>query len=598
MFSSGGYLFSDKAVSNSPEFHRVAALPRRSWDLESATALADLLTPLLAKPGGTQKLRPVQAQALHDAGICMGGFFPIRVGGGKTLTSLLVAYVMGLRRPLLLVPASLKTKTKKECAVLCKHWRIPFEIIRIESYEQLSTPQSKDMLLNYQPDGIIVDEAQRLKNPKATCTKRVAHFMKENPATIFVAMSGTITKRSLKDYAHILKWCLKSIAPLPNPYNEMEDWAQALDEKQRSIARVHPGALLQFATQTDYEAAEGDEVRAARLAFRRRLTETPGVVSTVEGYQGASIILTAEALTTKECSPHMEGAFAHLRSDGLTPDDWPLTDAMSIWRHARELALGFYYRWNPRPPPEWLLARKVWYTHLRDILKHGYKGSDGRPLDSDFIATKALKSGQINPEGALEAYNTWKIQEDRPDFTPHTEAVWIDDTIIRKVAEWLKNHPRGIAWVEHQAFGERLSAVTGLPFFARQGKDPYGLTFWDPHINPDGYKGACIASVQSNSVGRNLQWAWSDNYIVSCPPNGLQWEQLLGRENREGQESDEINVQVLLACVEHYDALERALSDARYIEDSTGQAQQLLYADVTMPERWDMMGLPSRRYQR
>ena len=593
MFSSGGYLFSDKAVSNSPEFHRVASLPRRTWTEASATQLADLLTPLLAKPGGTQKLRPVQAQALHDAGICMGGFFPVRVGGGKTLTSLLVAYVLGLRRPLLLVPASLKTKTKKECRELCKHWRIPFEILRIESYEQLSTPQSKDMLFNYGPDGIITDETQRLKNPKAACTKRVAHYMKEHPETVFVAMSGTITKRSLKDYAHILKWCLKHIAPLPNPYNEMEDWAQALDEKQQSIARVHPGALLQLATQEDYLEADGDEVRAARIAYRRRLTQTPGVVSTVEGYQGASIFLETEVLAQKECAAGIEGAFAHLRHDGLTPDDWPLTDAMSVWRHARELALGFYYRWNPRPPPEWLLARKIWYTHIREILKH-----NNLHLDTDFLVTKAVKNGQIHREGALDALETWKVQEARPDFTPNTEAVWIDDTVIQKVAAWLRSHPRGIAWVEHTAFGERLAATTGLPFFSRQGKDAQGRTFWDPVINPNGYRGACIASVSSNATGRNLQWAWSDNYIVSCPPNGLQWEQLLGRMNREGQESDEINVHVLLACIEHYDALERALSDARYIEDSTGQAQQLLYADVTMPERWDMMGLPSRRYQR
>lgn len=584
-----------QSVDNSPELQRILRSPRRIWTEDSAADLARLLTPLLARPGGTMSLRPIQAQALHDAGVYGGGFFPIRVGGGKTLLSLLVAYVMGLRRPILLIPASLKDKTKREARELSKHWRIPFEIIRIESYEQLSTPGSKDMLFNYRPDGILTDESHRMKNSKAALTKRVGHYMTENPATAFVAMSGTITKRSIKDYAHILRWCLKDRAPTPAPWNEMEKWSQALDEKLKTFARVHPGALLQFATNEDWTEADGDEVRAARLGFRRVLAETPGVVCTTEGFAGSSIYVDTDVLPVKDAisgtGAGVEGAFAHLRDDGLTPDDWPLTDGMSIWRHARELALGFYYRWNPRPPPEWMMARKVWFGHIREILKHNTKH-----LDSDYVVTRAVNNDPNWNKDAWDALNVWRQVE--PTFDPNTEAVWIDDTVINRVAAWLGKHPRGIAWVEHTTFGERLSRVTGLPYFGREGKDAQGRTFYDPETNPGGYRGPCIASVASNATGRNLQWAWSDNYIVSCPPGGNLWEQLLGRTHRDGQEEDEVTVTVLLACIEHYDALERARNDAQYIQDSTGQAQKLLYADVTMEERWDMMGLPSRRYQR
>lgn len=589
-FTRGNHVFLDTAVGNTPELQRVLRAPRRTWSEESAAELAAELTPLLRRPGGSMFLRPIQAQALFDAGTYGGGFFPIRVGGGKTLLSLLLAYVMGLRRPLLLIPAALKDKTKREMRELAKHWRIPFEILRIESYEQLSTPQSKDMLFNYRPDGILTDESHRLKSPKAALTKRVAHYMKEFPTTAFAAMSGTITKRSLKDYAHVLRWCLKGNTPLPEPWNQMEEWSQALDEKV-TFARMHPGALLQFATPEDHAAADGDEVRAARLGFRRRLAETPGVVCTTEGFAGASIYIDTDVLPIKDCDPGVEGAFAHLRGEALTPDDWSITDSLSLWRHARELALGFYLRWEPRPPPEWMMARKIWAGHIREILKY-----NDHHLDSDFVVTKAVLGGRVNREGARAALDTWRQIE--PTFTPNTEAVWIDDTIVRRVAAWLAKHPRGIAWVEHVAFGERLSAHTGLPYFGREGKDARGQTFFDPLTNPHGYTGPCIASVASNATGRNLQWAWSDNYLVSCPPGGDIIEQLLGRTHRDGQEKDEITATVLVSCIEHYDAIERARNDARYIEDSTGQAQKLLYADMTVPERWDMMGMPSRRYQR
>ena len=586
MYTSGNHIFAPgQEVAHTPELERILRSPRREWSEASAQTLASMLTPLLSRPGGTMALRPIQAQALHDAGVHGGGFFPIRVGGGKTLLSLLLAYVIGLRRPLLLIPASLKEKTKREARELAKHWRIPFEILRIESYEQLSTPQSKYMLLNYLPDGILTDESHRLKSTKAAVTKRVDEYMDKYPSTVFAAMSGTITKRSIKDYAHILRWCLKDRAPVPRVWNEMEKWSQALDEKLKSIARVHPGALLQMTTPEDWTEAEGDEVRAARLGYRRVLAETPGVVCTTEGFAGSSIYIDTDILPAKESSASIEGAFTHLRDDGLTPDDWPLTDSMSIWRHARELAIGFYYRWSPRPPPEWLMARKVWFTHIREILKHNQLR-----LDSDFVVTRQVTSHPEWDNDAYQALQVWRQVE--PTFVPNTEAVWFDDTVIQRVAKWLSKHPRGIAWVEHTTFGERLAATTGLPYFGRGGKDAHGRA-----IDGGEYLGPCIASVASNSTGRNLQW-WCDNYLVSCPPGGAAWEQLLGRTHREGQEADEIHTTVLIACIEHYDALVRATNDAQYIQDSTGQAQKLLYADVTLPERWDMMGMPSRRYQR
>ena len=82
------------------------------------------------------RLRPVQALAIHAA-LTVGGLFgPMRVGAGKTLTSLLIPYVLDAKRPILLLPAHLIEKTKIEMAVLEKHWILPRNL-RMVSYQAL-----------------------------------------------------------------------------------------------------------------------------------------------------------------------------------------------------------------------------------------------------------------------------------------------------------------------------------------------------------------------------------------------------------------------------------------------------------------------------
>lgn len=594
-----GYTFlPDQQVERTPEFYRICRLPRRVWDESSAGRLSEILTPLLAQPGGTMRLKPVQAQALHDAGVQGGGFFPIRVGGGKTLTSLLCAYVLDAKRPILLIPAKLAEKTRREMRVLAKHWRIPVERIRVVSYELLGRTQSQDLLNNHRPDVIITDESHCLKNPKAVVTKVVTRWMRENPSTKFVAMSGTVTKRSLKDYAHIAQWCLKGNTPIPHGFVELTKWCGALDEKTNPFARVHPGALMDLA---DVQDLGEDEVSTARKAYRRRLGETPGVVATVERYTGSSIYLDTDipkAIIPGKGAVHemgggasVEGALATLRETAMAPDGWAFADAMQVWACVRQLALGFYYRWNPRPPEPWYIARQAWNKYCRDTIKHP---PHGVIVDSEKQVALAIVRGAIPDQDGV--YRKWKDLE--PSFDPKTEAVWLDETVARHCAAWLKSHPHGIVWSEHSAFGRKVAQLAGVPYFGRQGKDAQGRTFYHPETDPHGYKGPCVASVSSNATGRNLQFWWRDNYLASCPPNGQIWEQLLGRTNRDGQEADEVTATVLIACVEHLDALERACNDARYIEDSTGQAQMLLYADLTLPERWDIMGIPSRRFQK
>jgi hypothetical protein len=541
-----------RAVQNTRELARIIALPRRAPadDLD----FTERLSTLLRRPGGTQTLRPVQARALYEAAARGGLFGPIRVGGGKTLLSLLAAVVLASKRPILLLPAKLVDKTKREMVQLARHWRIP-TFLRIESYEKLSRLGHARMLEKYRPDLIVADEVHKLRHHKTAVTKRVARYMSEHPETRFVGLSGTITKRSLRDYEHIIRWCLKPLySPVPNHHGEIEDWADCLDEHNRE--RVEPGALVVW--------TDGDPtLSVVRAAFRARLVETCGVVSTVDSRVACSLVVRAARYEVAT-----EAAFARLRDLWETPNGEPLTDGMSVWRHARELALGFFYRWKVPAPPDWLAARKAWASCCRKIL-----GSNQRRLDSELAVIHAVDEGHY--PYAVPLLRDWRAI--KATFEPDTVAEWICLKPVEFAAEWARQNT-GIVWTEHVAFANKLAEVSNLRYYGRNGED----AATGRHIEAHDHDWSMIASIASNSEGRNLQ-AWSRGLVVSCPPNGSQIEQLLGRMHRDGQEADEVVYDVMLGCAEHLDAFWRAFRDSHYVQQTTGAEQKLLIASIDIP---------------
>ncbi len=569
-----------RAVQNTRELARIIALPRRDWTEEEAEQLALELSPLLRTPNGTMHLRPVQAQSLIEAGILGGLFAAIRAGGGKTLFSLLVAYVLDAKRPLLLLPAKLIGKTKREMRVLGTHWRIP-NYIRFLSYELLGRNQSQKILDEFQPDLIIADEAYKLKNRKAACTKRVGRYKLSHLTCKMVAMTGTITKRSPKDFAHVLLWCLgPRQTPLPNSFTELEDFADAIEEKTITGSRIGIGALALLQNAT--ERADPDQLSATRSALGRRMTETPGVVATSDGFTGAT--LTIQALWDDQeviPSAQVDAAFELLRTKWRTPDDWPLTDAMSVWRVRRELSLGFYNRWVPRPPKDWMDARREWSKYARDILT-----DNRRNLDSDKQVLDAVDAGYYPM--AKPSLDEWRRIKDT--FEPNSQPVWLDDSMIKACTLWALKAP-GIVWTEHVPFALELAKHAKLAYYGKQGKDSRGREIEDH----DPSEGSLIASVASNAEGRNLQ-AWSRNLLTAFPSNGVLAEQLLARTHRDGQLEDEVVFDCLVTSVAHVMAYEQALKDATYIQTYTRQAQRLLYADKIFPGFEDILGKPGERW--
>jgi hypothetical protein len=457
---------------------------------------------------------------------------------------------------------------------------------------------------------IIADEVHKLRNREAACTRRVERFMIANPETVFCGLSGTITKRSVRDYWHLLYWALRHNMPLPRTEAEMEKWAEVLDEKRvEAMGRRGPGVLMALCSEEERLEAFpkraaplgrtqqmpvfhfNNRLTAARKGYQRRLRDSPGVICSPDRNLDCSLIIRRIGV---EPSVAIQAHFARLRGETtlngewMTPNGDILTQPVDVWRHARELACGFYYRWDPPPPNEWLRKRSAWNGYVRNILSWDgelHEQYKHLHLDSPMQVALAVKGSTHTDEATgnvtqraptivnpLIQQSLQEWDEIKNTFKINTVAEWLDETTLLACLGWMKANKSGIVWTEHRAFGQRLAAMLQTGFCSTGGLDENGRPIEE-------YDGApVVASVAANCEGRNLQ-AWNRNLIVTMSPTGYIGEQLLGRTHRMGQQADTVYVDWIAACDEQDRGFDQMIADARYIQDTTGQSQKLLYAD-------------------
>lgn len=548
-----------RQVGRSADWRRVDGLPRRDWQARvEAEHLVEKWTARFIGPFDRgQRLLPAQAACLQEASEEHGLVAALSVGSGKTLLSFLLPSVIPCDRPALVLKASLIDKTRAEWLEYAKDWRLarPPDLV---SYESLGTVGGKDLLsrahggLGY--DLLIFDEIQKLKDARASRTRRVRRYLSEGRCNA-VGMTGSLAKRSVKDFAHWCLWCLGPGAPVPVDTSVLEDWSAALDEKLMVGQRIGPGCLLDWAV-----GETGDELRRARRGFFRRFSETPGVIcSTVSAADlGVGISVTGHRVNWPDDGPVGE-AFERLRTLRELPDGQELVDAIEWWQHAQELAHGYYLHWRDPAPKPWLAARKAWFSHCREVL------SRSKHIDSPDELAKCYPDA---PE-----WVAWK--EIRDSYKPVTVPVWLDTGVAELAAAWLTDGG-GIVFTNNTCFGQLVGQLAGVPYFGAEGRDELGRSI-------AGWTGrACAASFRANFEGRNLQHLHR-MLIPMPPPNGLQWEQLLGRLHRQGQAKN-VEVDVYLGCKEAYEMLAQSLRDAEGVQnDLLGGQSKLSIARVTYP---------------
>lgn len=525
------------------ELVRIRELPWAPWSEDADYTQS--LTEYCRAPGGTQTLRRAQAAVLSALARpeFRGVLSTQRTGAGKTLPSLLAAHVTGLDNPLLIVPASMRDDTRQATYTYGQHWRV--RPVRIISYETLSRPDSRGLLEQIAPNLLIADECQMLRNLSSACTNRVREYVqKHRPKQLY--LSGSITNRSLKDFEHILRWIMGDAAPLPRRREELQLWCAALDVKPQE--RPDAGALLTLAPELPGDS-DMDELDLSRSRFARRLHACPQIIGT--GADIPDIPLYARIVHAPPTQPMLD-LVSYFAAHKATPCGAEIIDPLAVWRKHREASCGLYLRWVKPGPKPWMEARKLWAALVRET-RERY-----RRLDSEALVAMAIDRGEIADGGILARW-----REIKPTFEPVTEPVWICDSTLKIAAEWLARD-RGICWVAHTAFGERLSKETGIPYFKDEGCDQRGIKI-------SAHRGPAIASLFSCSRGFNLHEVGQHrNFYVTTPTTNSLLEQSVSRTHRDGQEQP-VFAEFMQRLEGDAKALEQALADARYTETMTKQ---------------------------
>lgn len=522
---------------------RIADIRRRRWP-DAADAAVIELTEALRTPNGDQTLRPIQAVAIREALQCGGLLLNGRVGCGKTLVAALLATLFEDLRPIMLVPAGFGDKTDRELAEYRKHWALSHQI-QIISYADISRDVDERILRTYAPGIIIADECDKLRRVRSSgVARRLSAYMAANPSTGFVAMTGTLFKEGLKDWAHLANWALKGGAPVPQLPIEIDAWHGGLKGDQ--------GAWPKMRAQLG--VPETAEVRGA---FRERLFTAPGVVISIDQFTGVPLTLEVTPL-----DGGTQDVLEALYATGETPDGMDVLETMdgdadagagTTWAAERQVALGFYYKPDPSPPVPWALARKGYFKMVRRMLASGMFNTE--------LQVRRWAEREQNP-----LWMKWKAIQ--PTFEPHFVPVWLNTKALEHCKRWGKDG--GIIWTDHRAFAGRLAAETGWRWFSSEGKDATGMPIEECRDK------TIIASRFSCGTGRNLQ-AWHRALVTAVPGNGRDFEQLLGRQHREGQ-TRPVELSILFGCRAHANDLRKVVALSEQEAEEMGRKNKILTA--------------------
>lgn len=565
-------------VPHSAELERIAALPRRKafsdHTPEELEAMVVEETARYARPGGTMRLKPVQAFALRELRTVGGLLGTIEVGGGKTLISLLAPTALGAKRPLLLVKADLRAKLwDVDYPRLVKHWRIPHlkghpityadqdVTLEVASYEELSTDRGVELFDRLRPDVVAADEAHTLAPVGFSTRSKRWHVAAKKYRPKFVPLTGTLLTRSVKQGSKLGFYALGNGSPYPTSYEVLEQFSLALDHEEDEAC--DPGALRQLARDDD---------EPIKTAFARRVVETPGVVATREtALSGIGLNFCTRPL---KLDTDVSRQLDVLRQSWVTPGEEELSDDLAFSRAARQLAAGFYYvrTWpqtaSTQTQRAWLSARKAWAKEVRNFLQHRSR----KGVDSEARYEAAVTRGEI-PSTTFE---DWAAI--REVVMPGRKAVWISDFLVADAVRFGCDKP-SIIWYSHDAVGRRIAEIGNFPLYEGGEKASAAI------LHESGSR-TIVASQLAHGTGKDLT-AFSRQLITTPSSSGKTWEQLLGRTQREGQRAETVYVYVYVHTSELLGAVSRAIKNARWMSEiNNGADQRILKAtfEFDVPE--------------
>jgi hypothetical protein len=516
------------------------------------------LTKYLKKPEGKQTLRPIQNEMLWQAIDRKGLLGFVACGEGKTLVSMLLPTVLRSERPLLLLPAFMITQHLSDRQAYGQHW--DFKDMKVLSYETLSSPKRLKELEEYAPDLIICDEAHCLRNLKSARVRRLDNYMiKFMPK--FCALSGTLVARSISDYSHLASWALGVYSPIPRIAQIVQEWCLCIEEglPSKLVSNIVKGGskdeyLARLQRSKGIVITKSQEVGASLIINKEKISMPTSLKKSIAIAMSTGDIVSA----TNEILDNEQLEAMFQSSDLWTPKD---SFMLRVWG---QISCGFVYTWdweNREIDQQWIEYKRAWGRASFQMLERS-------SFDSVSLISQYAETPQA-PKSLAIAWQNWKSVKDREP--PKTKAIWLDTYLIDFVKKWtLEQSEPVLIWCAYSALAHKLKEALNCEMYGAGDEDAKRLDT-NKHIAH-----TAIMSIQAHGTGKNLQ-SWHNQIIVHPLAHPSTWEQLLARTHRPGQLADEVHMSILNMGL-FAKAFNKALKDAQYIQDTTGQKQRLIYA--------------------
>ena len=577
-------------------------------------------------------LNAVQSWFLFEAGQHGGVVGFCGVGSGKSIALLLapLLFASDSKLAVLLIEPKQRQHYRSQYLRLREHFRVPSLVpdtgpgytvpgtppLHLISYSVLSQTKNSDMLDIKSPDTLLGDEFHRA-NGNSAINRRVKRFVaakiKQREEDIaagkpvlkravrLIGASGTLEAGSIEDTQMVCTFSLGTGSPLPIDPVEAQKWSAVIDPSYMPDRKSHTAKMLQRVfgggevVEDDLSNLLGSAPESAvRRGFRQRRLMTPGIISASASSINATIYIIERV--PPKMPPAVQAALMKVRVENVRPDGEILVERIEQVSCARNVACGFYKYWSFNKHPcscvegvsrcsncllidDWYAKRKAFNKELRTKLIYGEVN-----LDSPALCEEAAERFWQEPpyKGSLPTWGceTWPAWHEIENLVEHEEREkWIEnggDFLVKDAADWATKN-KGVVWFQSVAFGRALSELTGLPYYN-------GGPGAEERMRAEKGDRSIICSIKAHGAGTDgLQLLFHNQLIAETPASNAKqtgYEQLLGRLHREGQTKTEVNTYVYVHVHEMRDALRKAVEQAEFNFEMTGNRQKLMMADI------------------
>lgn len=611
---------------NMSDLKRVCSLPE--VNLLTENELEDLSKYMILDKAFDSgfRLLPEQANMVAQFINYEGVFGCAAAGAGKTLTAQLIAnlayrgdYTKPYKKILYLLPSNLVEQLKVAIKWARKriHFTVPFhyfadykkkdritlsqtagEGVYVLGYGLLSGKDTEEMIHNVQPDLIIADECHTLTNRRSARTRRVMHYLKTKPDTSLVLLSGTIVRKTIMEYHHLITFALKDNSPVPIPWPQAENLSTALVNDQGFIpsTQIRLAKPLAEWAKEDWKNNVSDNVEVLRRSYSKRLRTAPGVFISDDDKVATSLQIGLKKSTTRGTYGYEElkELVKQVEETWTTPSGDEFDFVLQKFKWINELWQGFYNDliWPDDHPKvdkakEVHLLSNVLAKELREFLGQTHRPHLDTPL---LVRNDMAKHGQQNvPYSLYSAWKEWKDSNEEGLPKRLSVPVRVSDFKVQAALDaWkeIEDETGGIVWYYNNAYGQWLKEVFENEYGDRVLYAPAGQKYKKEAQDSKGK--IIIASIEAHGTGTDgLQHKYHNNLVAQDLRTAKIAEQTIARTHRHGQEKDEMVFNILLASKYDDMQLSGILQNSYFIHTTHTRQRLLTGVWLDRPEHFE-----------